>query len=183
MHFISPVLRLAQFGSATAILALACLTVQLTSAASPGKESPKLVPPRAHKSIRGERDGQSVEEKELAALTRKLRLEDAAFIKDLRKASAGEKRNLRARRLELLEPSLRKMNELAIAIRSARGLSELPAGYQPMRPSTTPQPANEIAGKSAEELARLGVAVEALHQGPHREMQSTANASATAPKN
>ena len=74
------------------ILLIACLCVPVTSVAAPSKKPQRLMPQRARKSVEDERVGQSSDEKEFAALTHKLRVEDAAFTKELRHAGVGEKR-------------------------------------------------------------------------------------------
>lgn len=106
----------------------------------------------------------SPEEKEYVQIAEQMRAVDAAFVETMRKAGPTEKRNLRTQHLEVMRPHLQRMNELTRTLRKNRTHPSRSNESTGVDVEGVPQPSAEIAGKSLDELARLGVAVEVLHQ-------------------
>ena len=106
----------------------------------------------------------SDEQKEYVRVAGDMRLADAAFVENMRKAGPAEKRSLRLQQVELMQPKLRRINELARALRKNQPQGSRNSGPAAVPVEGVPHPADEIAGKTLDELARLGVPVDVLHQ-------------------
>lgn len=105
----------------------------------------------------------TAKEKEFNELAQKLREQDATFNRESKTAKATDRLRLRAERMEKLQPMLIRLNALSREIakeRSNRGRAK----PQPVAVTGDFAPADEIKGKSEQELLELGVAVKALHQ-------------------
>lgn len=106
----------------------------------------------------------TAKEKEYSALVRKIREADDEFEKNWRSAKPSERQKLRAERLEKLQPTLVRLNQLALEIRKARKDLNGDSAPKPV-PVTGPlQQSEEIKGKTESELRQMGLAVGALHQ-------------------
>lgn len=113
------------------------------------------LPPRHRKTAK---------EKEYAELAKKIRESDGDFEKNWRAAKGEERQRLRSERLGKLQPTLARMNQLALEIRRERTAlngESAPAAVPVSGSLTTP---DEIKGKTETELRQMGIAVGALHQ-------------------
>ena len=153
----------------TVFFSIIGLVINHANAAADEAKQPRPEPPRpisASNVFGAESHGtaRSPEEKEYIAITRKLREDDEVFAQSFRKAGAGERRKLRLQRLELMQPVFTRLNELGAAIRKHQNTDTVGPVQESVPVLVKPEPDKEIKGKSELDLARLGVAVNVLHQ-------------------
>jgi len=157
----------------SALLAVFALTSVFgsTARAEPGKKSKQQNAPILDGTLEGVRPHRrkTAKEKEYAELARKIRESDDTFEKTWRAAKADERRKLRSERLEKLQPTLARMNQLAVEIRNERTALDGATAPKPVPVSGSVTAPDEIKGKSESELRQMGVAVRSLHQksGPN----------------
>lgn len=124
---------------------------------------PDALPPRRHKTAK---------EKEYSELAQKIREADQEFEKAWRSAKPKDRQKLRNERMEKLQPTLARMNQLAAEIRNER--TTLKGGPAPVPVPLTGSVilSEEIKGKSRQELLQMGVAPSAI---PSAERPTSSN--------
>lgn len=106
----------------------------------------------------------TAKEKEYAELARKIRESDQAFDQSWRSAKPEERQKLRKERLEKLQPTLLRMNQLAFELRKERPALNGETAPAPVPVSGALAGPDEVKGKTVRELQQMGIAVDALHQ-------------------